>query len=238
MNQQKPERLLNDNNYLEIHSIFKTIQGEGPFAGTPAVFIRLAGCNLQCPGCDTDYTSKRVRLEPQRIVERVKELAGAAIRLVVITGGEPFRQNIQSLFKELFERYDFYVQIETNGTLHPGLYSYSFNTFERLGVYIVCSPKTTKIHPNIRKHACAFKYVINADYVDKNDGLPTLALGHPVLGKVARMTDARLTRLLYVQPFDSGDVLENKRHLQAAIDSCMKFGHILQLQIHKIIGLE
>ena len=48
---------------LEVHSIFKTIQGEGPFCGTPAVFIRLAGCNLQCPWCDTCllYTSPSPR---------------------------------------------------------------------------------------------------------------------------------------------------------------------------------
>ena len=39
---------------LQVHSIFKTIQGEGPFCGTPCVFVRLAGCNLQCPACDTD----------------------------------------------------------------------------------------------------------------------------------------------------------------------------------------
>ena len=44
---------------LAINSIFYTIQGEGPFAGSPAVFVRLAGCNLQCPMCDTEYTSRQ-----------------------------------------------------------------------------------------------------------------------------------------------------------------------------------
>ena len=44
---------------LQVNSIFYTIQGEGPFAGRPAIFIRLAGCNLQCPGCDTEYTKRQ-----------------------------------------------------------------------------------------------------------------------------------------------------------------------------------
>src|SRR3954467_9071958 len=49
-----------DGNSLSIHSIFYTLQGEGPYSGCPAVFMRLAGCNLQCPGCDTDYTSGQI----------------------------------------------------------------------------------------------------------------------------------------------------------------------------------
>ena len=57
---------------LEVHSIFYTIQGEGPFCGTPAVFIRLAGCNLQCPSCDTNYTSKRRTMTAEEIVNEVR----------------------------------------------------------------------------------------------------------------------------------------------------------------------
>ena len=51
-NTQEPEKIDRDR-HLDVHSIFHTIQGEGPYCGHPAVFIRLAGCNLQCPGCDT-----------------------------------------------------------------------------------------------------------------------------------------------------------------------------------------
>ena len=46
----------------DVHSIFPTIQGEGPFVGQPAIFIRLAGCNLQCPACDTDYTLSLIHI--------------------------------------------------------------------------------------------------------------------------------------------------------------------------------
>ncbi len=50
----KPERKrreFDDGSSLSVHSLFYTLQGEGPYSGHPAVFIRLAGCNLQCPKC-------------------------------------------------------------------------------------------------------------------------------------------------------------------------------------------
>ena len=79
-----------ENKMLDVHSIFYTIQGEGPFTGCPAVFVRLAGCNLKCPGCDTDYTSNRTPMTAEQILNKILELASPAT-LVVITGGEPFR---------------------------------------------------------------------------------------------------------------------------------------------------
>jgi len=52
MNNQRREKMDSDpGGWLEIVSVWDTIQGEGPFAGSPAVFVRLAGCNLQCPFC-------------------------------------------------------------------------------------------------------------------------------------------------------------------------------------------
>ena len=41
---------------LQLAEIFYSIQGEGMWTGTPAVFVRLAGCNLACDFCDTDYS--------------------------------------------------------------------------------------------------------------------------------------------------------------------------------------
>ena len=58
---------------LEVFKIFPTIQGEGPFTGRRSVFVRLAGCNLQCPMCDTDYTSNRVRFESGALLTAVNQ---------------------------------------------------------------------------------------------------------------------------------------------------------------------
>ena len=75
-NVQKQEGYSKDliGNSLEVVDLWQTIQGEGPFAGMRAIFIRLAGCNLQCPFCDTDYTSKRETLEVRMIYQKAIDL--------------------------------------------------------------------------------------------------------------------------------------------------------------------
>lgn len=233
-NNQKSEHR-SDSPLLEVHSIFKTIQGEGPFSGTPCVFIRLAGCNLQCPNCDTDYTIHRTSLKPEVIVKIVQDWQKKG--LVVITGGEPFRQNLATLLRLLVEE-NFYVQVETNGSIVPTDRFWATNTFARFGCYIVCSPKTIKINERIEIEACAYKYVLNHNDVNEDDGLPNAVLGFPVNSfKVARPRNDFIG-LTYLQPEDSYDETENCKNLTAVIDSCLKFGHILNLQIHKIIGVE
>lgn len=235
MNQQKPEKPSNNPWILEVHSIFKTIQGEGPFAGTPAVFIRLAGCNLKCPFCDTDYTNNRQLLSPIDVLKLVKQIIPPS-KFVVITGGEPFRQQLLELLVYL-EASGYFVQIESNGTLNPPKeIAFEKNINKRQGIYIVCSPKTSEIKEEILKNSCALKYVINRDSID-TDGLPIQALGHPVNKKVAR-PPLWGPKLIYIQPEDSKDPLQNLKNLQAAIKTCLNSGYILQLQIHKIIGME
>lgn len=228
---------------LDVHSIFYTIQGEGPFCGTPAVFIRLAGCNLQCPGCDTDYTSNREFLTLPTICARVALIGSLTPPnlfrgLVVITGGEPFRQNLDPLLRELVER-GHYVQIETNGSLAPPDYfAFHHRTDLRRGAYIVCSPKAGKVHPRTESAACAFKYVMHADSVDPTDGLPVLALDHTAHPRVARPRSVFANRPIYLQPMDSQDPLQNARNRAVCVASCLKHGYILQLQVHKLLGME
>jgi len=210
--------------FLIVHSVFFTIQGEGPFVGRPAIFIRLGGCNLQCPLCDTDYTEGNQSLSVKQVVDLAMPLASSG--LVVITGGEPFRQRLHMLIDSLlFLGYD--VQIETNGTMFQDI------AFEK--VTVVCSPKGGHIHPSLAPHINALKYVLHADEIAK-DGLPVRALGHPVKTVVAR-PPLGFRGLVYVQPIDVGDAQENARHLQATIESAMQFDYRLCLQTHKIIGL-
>jgi 7-carboxy-7-deazaguanine synthase len=218
---------------LSVHSIFRTIQGEGPFCGTPCVFIRLAGCNLQCPACDTEYTEGRRNMDHYRILSSVADLQTGG--LVVITGGEPFRQDLRLLFSVL-QHAGYYIQVETNGTLAPPAWDYRQNTMSKYGVYIVCSPKTGKVHPDIMEAACALKYVLGSGDVYE-DGFPTRALRHNANPVVAR-PPASWNRPIYIQPMDDHNEERNKRHLEAAVASCLRFGYTLQLQIHKIIGVE
>lgn len=214
---------------LEVHSIFPTIQGEGPFCGERALFFRLVGCNLRCPGCDTDYTSKTLTVAPTFMATKAQELGWARGALVVITGGEPLRQNVVPAITALLEA-GYRVQIESNGVLcPPGL------PWTHPGFSVVCSPKTTRIHDTIRDNALAFKYIIRAGEVDESDGLPTRALLHKAAPRVARPPAGAL---IYVQPMDEDDPAANALNLDAAIRSAMAHGHRLQIQVHKICNLE
>lgn len=225
VNLQTMEKPVHDSNgqHLDIVNVWETLQGEGPFTGHPATFIRLAGCNLTCHGCDTDYTSNRASVHIENILESVKQYRH---KLVVLTGGEPFRQNITNLVTLLAsERYN--IQIETNGTLSlPGELSFPYGL-----TYIVTSPKTPKISKVIASFTSCFKYVIQSGFTCPNDGLPTMVLDEPIYP--ARPPHKGIP--IYVQPMDNYYTNEN---VQECVRVAMKYGYIMSLQTHKLLGLE
>ena len=97
---------------MKVNEIFYSLQGEGYHTGTPAVFIRLSGCNLQCPFCDTQHENGTNMAEDEIVAEVAKHPA----TLVVITGGEPAMQLTASLVESL-HLIGRKVAVETNGTL-------------------------------------------------------------------------------------------------------------------------
>ncbi len=101
-----------------IIEIFYSLQGEGKLAGVPSTFIRLAGCNLRCPWCDTKYAwsySHTERLAVDKILNRVSQFS---TNYIVITGGEPLiHRNLHILLKLLSAK-DFHITVETNGSLY------------------------------------------------------------------------------------------------------------------------
>ena len=97
----------------KINEIFYSLQGEGYYTGTPAVFIRFSGCNLKCSFCDTQHENG-VMMTDQAILAEVCKYPA---KMVVLTGGEPGLW-IDEAFVELLHSVDKYVSIETNGTRH------------------------------------------------------------------------------------------------------------------------
>lgn len=238
-NKQKPEAFAKgDGSTLDLHSIFLTIQGEGPFIGRRAVFIRLAGCNLQCPGCDTEYTEGRSVVPSNDIVESVNTLSRqlGPKPLVVMTGGEPFRQPIGRLVDALVTAgYD--VQIESNGVFAP------CPTVEYLcmvgRVTLVISPKTVRVNENAARLANVWKYVLDHRSIADVDGLPLQALGHPAATGVARPPWALVDRArVYVNPYDAKDDALNARNMEAVVQSVLRFGYVAGVQMHKMLGVE
>lgn len=241
MNTQPPEKQdRRDDGSILVHSIFHTIQGEGPHAGVPAVFVRLAGCNLQCPMCDTEYTAQRLRMEPWQILRDVVfslERQGSVRKrydptnLIVLTGGEPFRQNIEPFVRHVLEQSGFRIQIETNGTLYQHL------PWGHRRLSVVCSPKTSVVNAKLVPHVDAFKYVARAGDINVVDGLPNFALEHPNARGLFR-PNAHWNGTIYLQPADEKNEYANRRNLEQVVKSCMQFGHRLCLQLHKYAELE
>ncbi len=77
---------------MHIIEIYKSLQGESSFAGLPCIFVRLAGCNLRCAWCDSEYTfSGGRKMSDAEILDEVQRLSPTG-GLVEITGGEPMLQ--------------------------------------------------------------------------------------------------------------------------------------------------
>lgn len=195
-------------NQYNINEIFYSLQGEGYWAGRPAVFIRFSGCNLRCPFCDTDHKSFTTFPLPQ-LIETVSQYLS---RFVVLTGGEPSLYVDKTLVDALHKQ-GFYIAIETNGThpLPPGI------------DWVTLSPKDM--------------FVDNAAVVlPKADELKLVFDGNniPQIEKYATFPSAHY----YLQPCDTGQPTLNDLILRQTTKYILSHPQwSLSLQMHKIIGV-
>ena len=95
-----------------IVEIFNSVQGEGYHTGTPSIFIRFGGCNLQCSWCDTDFS----KWDKMTVSEIMAVLSKWETKRVIFTGGEPAMQKLRPLSDELHSK-GYNIAIETNGTI-------------------------------------------------------------------------------------------------------------------------
>ncbi len=103
---------------FKVNEIFKSIQGESTYAGLPCTFIRLAGCNLRCTYCDTNYAYYHGKeLADEEIISKIEEYG---VKCVEFTGGEPLLQeDTPPLIKTLLDK-GYNVLVETNGSICVG----------------------------------------------------------------------------------------------------------------------
>lgn len=246
----------NDEGVLDVHSIFPTLQGEGPFAGRPAVFVRLHGCNLACYYCDTDYESTRHPMLPEAIYSAV--LASYPLnhadvyrqhRLVVLTGGEPMRQNIAPLVRMLLD-VGIDVQIETAGTLWPAGLETVIETRRGDGEFhIVCSPKVAKVHALVSEYCADWKFIVyEGAALNEETGLP-IGSSQDYGREKSKSINERGSYIyhpptegsprIWLQPRDESPGYEaaTTNNIRLAVALCMQYNYRLSLQTHKILGL-
>lgn len=147
---------------LDVAEIFNSLQGEGPLAGHPALFIRLAGCVPPfCPWCDTPHALHPAGPDTisMSVTDLLAEVDMHPDQLIVITGGEPFRQWENGLeeFAAKLAANNRRIQYETSGK--SGIPAETYGT-------VVCSPKPLDrpvLATGLVARVHAFKFVVSAD---------------------------------------------------------------------------
>lgn len=221
---------------LNINEMFETIQGEGAYTGIPSIFVRLQGCPVGCPWCDTKHTweiKADLSVSPEDVIAKSSESEtyfvsneaslmtlfeqqGYVAKHVVITGGEPCMYDLRPLTNILHQN-GYTTQIETSGT---------FEVLCDERTYVTVSPKinmkggfdvlTSALErSNEIKHPIAMQ-----KHIDELDALLT---------KVSSLEGKQVC----LQP-----ISQQKRATELAVRTCIARNWRLSLQTHKYIGIE
>lgn len=220
----------------KINEMFQSIQGEGHHTGVPSVFIRLQGCPVACPWCDTQHTwaidlskentSEQVFSESQESEHWFRATARSLLDLViskgysakhiVLTGGEPAMYDLVPV-TTLFIEQGFSVQIETSGT-------YPVSAHPK--TWITVSPKI-----NMRGG-----YEVLSDVLVCADEIK-----HPIamerhveeLDELLKDVQLKPNCEICIQP-----ISQQQRATELAIKVCIERNWRLSLQTHKFINIE
>lgn len=196
---------------MKVNEIFYSLQGEGRYTGTPAVFVRFSGCNLACDFCDTTHQSG-TEMSEDEIIENICRFPAGH---VVLTGGEPTLQITASLL-EAIHRTGKIIHMETNGTrrLHDDI--------QPLIDWITVSPKFGK-KPELQR-IDELKVLFDMNHIEYIESLED--------------TTTTDSDCYYLQPCDRGNDAYNNANLYQCIEyiKCHPKWK-LSLQTHKLLGI-
>lgn len=228
-----------------IKAIWKTLQGEGFFAGHPAVFVRFVGCNLwsgqehdrtrdahrtgaYCPQwCDTDFRKEGSRsYAAEELVAALREVGGP-LRFCVLTGGEPLLQLDAPLMRAL-KAAGYFVAIETNGTVSLRQACTDPATSQLVAPdWIVCSPKLPEDRLKL-EYFDELKLVVPDYRPEQYARFARRMRPHRIGGR-------RLS-LLWLQPEDGPRLEEAQR---CAVELALAHPEWrVSVQTHKVLGIE
>lgn len=229
-----PDAKGNQLSVYKLNEIFETIQGEGSYTGTPAIFIRLQGCPVGCAWCDTKHTWE---INPELLIqlgdtaqkkadsdhfasgnaESLYQLIvdqGYRATHVVITGGEPCLYDLNPLC-ELLHAKGFSTQIETSGT---------FEILAPASTWVTVSPKVNMKggYP-----------VLTSALVRANEIKHPVAMEKHIEELLALLEGLDLSnKLVYLQP-----ISQKAKATQLAIEMCKAHNWRLSVQVHKYLGI-
>lgn len=219
---------------IALNDLYPCFQGEGVHTGVPMLLVRLQGCGVGCPWCDTRetwdlYDKQQVRtldqalgqnprwayVDPTELAVAGRDLAGPRVRWAMVTGGEPAEQFLAPLVQALAKQ-EFLSAVETSGT--------SLGVINSGAAWVCVSPKIgmpggRSVHKEILQIADEIKFVVaKATDLEKLDHL-------------LESTPLKPECQIALQPVSQS---ENATKLCATI--CMTRGWRLSLQIHKYVG--
>lgn len=223
-------------NLYKINEVFESLQGEGSYTGLPSIFVRLQGCPVGCPWCDTKHTwtvDPELQKSDVQVMAESEESAhwfehdsqqllnlfskhGYVAKHIVITGGEPCLYDLTELTTTLLEHGNS-VQIETSGT---------YEILAHPDTWVTVSPKVNMpggrpVLSSAMQRANEIKHpVAMQKHIDELDEVLKLVQGKPMPN-------------IYLQP-----ISQQKRATDLAIKTCIARNWRLSLQTHKFIGIE
>lgn len=236
---------------IALTKIFYTLQGEGPFAGRPSVFIRLAGCNRgakeDCQWCDTRFMiNEATWIQPEKllptILAEISPLVQIKDTVAVLTGGEPSIQANASLLIQCLNGAGMHVQIESNG-------DFLLQDLPKDMVTLIVSPKIghlqgeySRLKEEVRNRVDYLKFVVSADKQSPYHNLPFWVGGfeprHVYVSPCAiYRRQIREDEVASAWDDDMVDRQATRENHAYAASLCMKFGYTLSIQKHLFIGL-
>lgn len=194
---------------MKVNEIFYSLQGEGFWTGTAAIFVRFSGCNLNCSFCDTHHQEGTMMSEE----EIIQEISRYPTPHIIFTGGEPTLQLTRSLVDKL-HKIGKLVHIETNGSNELG------DGLEQAIDWITVSPKEAPVRI---QRIDELKVLFFHEEQDMSS-YDNLAVTHP---------DCH-----FIQPCDVGNPAANGSILNQAIEFIKRNPQWrLSLQTHKLTGI-
>lgn len=203
----------------QVAEIYDAIQGEGTQAGVPMTIVRLQGCSVGCPWCDTKFSwdhSAGDAMDADAIVESVRAASTRGVgSWILLTGGEPAEQDLVELVAT-FHREGFKVALETSGTaighLAAGL------------DWVTVSPKAgmpggRELSLRAIRHADELKFVIGK--AEHLDAIPEL---------LERAAVEPGTAIVSIQPLSL-----SKKATELCIEASKTRGYRLSIQTHRML---